>query len=62
MKNAILFQVNSLFAYLIIYAPVSNKLVFAFAVFLLRFQRKVNDVFDYDWNVAVKQYNNSKRK
>ena len=49
MKNAILYRVNSLIAYMTVYV------IFGFTVaeFLLQLQSKINDYFDYDWHSAV---------
>lgn len=57
MKNALLFQINSLFAYLTISAPVSID----FACRVLSFQTKFNDFFEYDWSNAVAQYNSNRK-
>ena len=53
MKNALLFQVNSFFAYMTV------NVIFGFTVakFLLSLQTKVNEYFDYDWTDAVNQFN-----
>ena len=49
MKNALLFQVNSFFAYMTV------RVVFGYTVaeFLLSLQTKINKFFDYDWTSAV---------
>ena len=51
MKNVLLFQVNSLIAYV----TVNLILGFAVAKFLLNVQSKINQFFDYDWSAAVKE-------
>ena len=58
MKNAILFQVNSIIAYLTVHLTFG----FTIAKFLLKVQGNVNDFFDYDWKNAVDQHINSNRK
>jgi hypothetical protein len=53
MKNALLFKLNSFFAYMTV------NVVFGFIVaeFILSLQTKVNEYFDYDWADAVDQFN-----
>ena len=51
MKNAILYKVNSFFAYMTV------NIIFGFTVaeFLLSLQTKINEYFDYDWAAAIAQ-------
>ena len=48
MKNAILYKVNSFFAYM----TVNVVFGFTVAMFLLKLQGKINDFFAYDWHNA----------
>lgn len=48
MKNALLYKVNMLFAYLTVSSPLSIDT----KIKLLGLQTKVNNLFDYDWSSA----------